>query len=297
MSTAETADPGSGAISDWLDAQGIWIALRLTLLDLLLAPIGEWSVRAPVLLLAGAGLIHAGVLRSPLTWFTLALLGGWRVVADWPLADNHAYLLAYWLLAAALALSGPLPRLDLARSARLLIGLSFAFAVLWKSTLSVDYVDERFFRHLLITDERFEEPAIHLGGMTSADLEAARALIEENRHVTDKPAPATLETPALRRLASLATWLTLLLESAVASLFLLPDRFRSGRLRDFTLMAFCATTYMIAPVPGFGWLLLAMGIAQCPEDARSTRWSYLACFGLVLLHDNVPWFGVTSWFE
>ena len=213
------------------------------------------------------------------------------------MSDNHAYLLVYWFLAAALALSGPLPRLDLVRAARLLIGISFAFAVFWKSLLSVDYVDERFFRHLLITDDRFEEPAIHLGGMTSDGLEEARALIEKNRHVVDKAAPATLETPALRRVASFATWFTLLMELAVALLFLLPAQFRTGRLRDFALMGFCATTYMIAPVPGYGWLLLAMGIAQCPDAARPTRWSYLACFGLVLLHDHVPWFGVTSWFQ
>ena len=254
------------------------------------------SVRAPVLLLAGAGLIHGGVLRSPLTWLALALLAGWRVIADWPLSDNHAYLLGYWFLAAALALSGLLPRLDLARSARLLIGLSFAFAVLWKGVLSVDYVDERFFRNLFFTDYRFEELAIHVGGMTEASLEEASALIEENRHVADKLAPASLETPALRNLATFATWSTLLLELAVAVLFLLPGRLGVGRLRDFSLLAFCASTYAIAPVPGFGWLLLAMGIAQCPEDARLTRWLYIACFALVLLHDQVPWFDAFSYF-
>jgi len=293
MAAPESATPSAAG---WLDAQGLWIALRLTLLDVLLAPIGEWSVRAPVLLIAGAGLIHVGVLRSRLIWFALAILSGWRVVADWPLSDNHAYLLVYWFLAIALALSGPLPRPDLARSARLLIGLSFAFAVLWKAVLSVDYLDDRFFRNLLLTDDRFEEPAIHLGGMTEAHLEDARALIEENRHAADKPAPASLETPALRSIARFATWSTLGFELAVSVLFLLPGRIQIGCLRDFTLMGFCAATYAIAPVPGFGWLLLAMGIAQCPESARLTRWLYLACFALVLLHDHVPWFGTLSWF-
>jgi hypothetical protein len=52
---------------------------------------------------------------------------------------------------------------------------------------------------------------------------------------------------------------------------------------------FCAGTYAIAPVPGFGWLLLAMGMAQCPPDARTTRALYLVCFALVVLHDHVAW--------
>lgn len=297
MTAAESAAPDAASASDWLGAQGFRIALRLTLLDLLLVPIGDWNVRAAVLLLAGAGLIHPGVLCSRWTWFALAVLSGWRVVADWPQSDNHAYLLAYWCLGAGLALSGPMPRLDLARTARLLIGLAFGFAVLWKGVLSADYVDESFFRSLLLTDPRFEAPAIEFGGMTPTSLDEARRLIEENRHAEDKAAPATVETPALRTLATFATWCTLLLESAVALLFLLPGRNAVGRLRDLSLLVFCATTYAIAPVPGFGWLLLAMGIAQCPEDERRTRWLYLACFALVLLHDHVPWFDAFSWFR
>ncbi len=297
MTAAERAEPSASSASGWLDAQGFWIALRLTLLDLLLVPIGDWNVRAAVLLLAGAGLIHGGILRSPWTWFAIALASGWRVFADWPLADNHAYLLAYWCLGVALALGGSMPGLDLARTARLLIGLSFSFAVLWKGLLSVDYVDESFFRSLLLTDYRFEEPAIAFGGMTPSSLEEGWSLIEENRHAEDKPAPATVETPALRSLARFATWSTLLMEAAVALSFLLPRRSVWGRLRDPALLVFCATTYAIAPVPGFGWLLLAMGLAQCPEDARRTRWLYLACFALVLLHDQVPWFDAVSWFR
>jgi hypothetical protein len=291
-----TAAEASGSETSWLRAQGVWTSLRLTLLALLLAPIGDWNVRAASLLLAGLGLLHAGVLRSHWTWLALAVLAGWRVFADWPQSDNHAYLLAYWCLGVALALGGAAPQLDLARSARLLIGLSFAFAVLWKAFLSADYVDESFFRSLLLTDYRFEEPAIRLGGMTSEGLDEARALIEENRHAEDKPAPGTLETPALRTLASFATWFTLGIEAAVAVLFLFPGRNAVVRRRDFALLAFCATTYAIAPVPGFGWLLLAMGIAQCPEDARRTHGLYLACFALVLLHDHVPWFDAFAWF-
>ena len=277
------------SLRSWLDGQGASIALRLTLLDLLLAPIGQWSVRAPVLLIASAGLLHAGVLRSPLTWLMLAGLSAWRVLDDWPLSDNHAYLLSYWCLAIFIALLTARPTRSLARSARLLIGLVFAFAILWKGVLSPDFNDERFFRTLLLLDSRFEDVTLTLGDMREEDLADVRDLLERGLHETERDAPATLETDALRRLAGFLTWATLGIEGLVALLFLLPTRFPSGRLRDWLLLAFCGGTYAIAPVPGFGWLLLSMGIAQCPDRARTTRWLYLGCFALVLLHDYVPW--------
>ncbi|MBW2287924.1 MAG: hypothetical protein JRG80_09920 [Deltaproteobacteria bacterium] len=291
----ERADPqpdSPAGLRSWLDGQGFAIALRLTLLDLLLAPIGQWNVRAAVLLIASVGLLHGGVLRSPATWLTLSALAAWRVFADWPMSDNHAYLLSYWCLAIFIALVARDPARALARSGRLLVGLVMALSVLWKGVLSPDYDDERFFRTLLLTDPRFEDLTLTLGGMREEALNDVRDLLETGLHETEKQAPASLETDAVRRIAAFLTWATLGIEGSIALLFLLPTRIPTGRLRDWGLFAFCAGTYAIAPVPGFGWLLLSMGIAQCPDDARTTRWLYLACFALVLLHDHVPWFDV-----
>jgi hypothetical protein len=287
---ADSQPENPASLRSWLDGQGFSIALRLTLLDLLLAPIGQWNVRAAVLLIASVGLLHGGVLRSPVTWSTLSVLAAWRVFADWPLSDNHAYLLSYWCLAISIALVVRDPARSLARSARLLVGLVFAFAVLWKGVLSPDYHDERSFRTLLLTDPRFEDLTLTLGGMREEALDDVRDLLETGLHETDKQAPASLETDAVRRIATFLTWATLGIEGLIALLFLLPARFATGRLRDWVLLAFCTGSYAIAPVSGFGWLLLAMGIAQCPDDARTTRWLYLACFALVLLHEHVPWF-------
>ena len=98
------------------------LALRLVLLDLLLMPIGAWYVRPWVLGLAAVGLLVPGQLRRPWLWFALAALSGLRVLLDWQLADNHAYLLAYWCLAIAIALLLR-DRNLLAVNGRLLIGL------------------------------------------------------------------------------------------------------------------------------------------------------------------------------
>ena len=105
-------------------------ALRLSLLLLLLRPIGDELVRPLLLGAACAGLLWPRLLRTPWLWLGLAALAGQRVFAGWPLADNHAYLLCYWYAAVGVALLGGDARARLAIQARRLIGLAFGFACL-----------------------------------------------------------------------------------------------------------------------------------------------------------------------
>ncbi len=153
------------------------LALRLTLLDLLLRPVGDWSVRPFVLALAAAGLLVPGWLRRPGLWLLLTALTALRVILDWPLADNHAYLLGYWCLAVTLSLLVSEPEASLALNGRWLIGLVFAFATFAK-VLSPDYLDGTFFRVTLLTDPRFEGASLLLGGLTPEHLEEQRAALE-----------------------------------------------------------------------------------------------------------------------
>jgi hypothetical protein len=60
-------------------------------------------------------------------------------------------------------------------------------------------------------------------------------------------------------------------------------------MRDALLLIFCVTTYAVATVEGFGWLLIAMGIAQCGSTRHTTRLLYLAIFGLIIFYREVPW--------
>ena len=50
------------------------LVLRLTLLDLLLRPVGDWILRFPILGLAAAGLLFPALLRRVELWAALALL-------------------------------------------------------------------------------------------------------------------------------------------------------------------------------------------------------------------------------
>ena len=114
--------------------------LALTLLVLLLRPPEADALRVATWAVAAAPLVVPGLLERAGLWFVLALLVAARIVVDWPLADNHIYLLAYWCLAVALALRTDEPTETMARSARWLVGLTFLFAVLWKAVLAPDDV-------------------------------------------------------------------------------------------------------------------------------------------------------------
>jgi hypothetical protein len=265
------------------------LPLRLTLLVLVLRPPGEGPIRAATWLAAGVALVFPSLLTSARLWLLLTLLVAARIAADWPLADNHIYLLGYWCLGVCLALwYGPLGPSMLRSTSRWLVGCAFACAVIWKILLAPDYIDGRFFRVTLSTDDRFA-PLAAAAGLTQAQLAANREALE--------PIPAGLEVlngpvfvepVALRRLAGALTWGGLALELIVAAMFLTPLAPRRQFLRHAALLGFCAVTYAIAPVAGFGWLLVVMGLSQTRDDEALLRSAYVSAFVLILVYAETP---------
>jgi hypothetical protein len=263
------------------------LAARLTLVAFLIHPPAPWQIRLPLLVLAGLGLLWPRSLLVPALWFGLAAVSAARVVLDWPLADNHAYLASAWCLAVALAGWTSVPGIALARSARALLVLVFALAVLWKGVLSPDYRDGTFFRVTALVDARFEPAAHWLGGMSPNTRRSNRDAILEAIHSPNGQAPELDVLPRFDRFVTAATWWTLLVEAAIALCFAFPAV--PAAVRHALLVGFCATTFAVAPVPGFGWLLAALGLAQLGE--RQTGWqaAYLAASGCILLQDVVSW--------
>ncbi len=267
--------------------------LRLTAIALLLRPMGPWFVRPAVLAAAALVLVAPRALRTPAVWAAVSALIVVRIAADWPLADNHIYLLAYWTLAIALSLGPPDMSRQLATMSRWLVGLAFACAVLWKALLSPDFLDGRFFRVTLLTDPRFAEAALLIGGLSEADLKAnRRALVPLPDGAALAEPPTVIEPPRLRALAIVSTWGIALLEAAVAVTMLAPARRCPALLRHALLLGFCLVTYAFAPVAGFGWLLLVMGAAQTDELDVWLRRAYVATFLAVLFYSEVPWAGL-----
>ena len=269
--------------------------LTLTAIILLLRPLDVWWLAPFALAAACLSLILRPVRRSPLTWLVVAALVGARVVVVWPLSDNHIYLLAYWCLAIGLALTSTMSAATLAASSRWLLGAAFALAVLWKAALSPDYIDGRFFRVTLLTDERFADASLVFGGLSREQMAENRAFLEplpEGAELLHPP--AFVEPPRLRAFAAAATWGGLMLEALIAVTFLLPMAGRMQLARHASLLAFCATTYALAPVAGFGWLLATMGLAHCRASQRLLRGVYMAVFILILLYTEFPWTSVLA---
>jgi hypothetical protein len=266
------------------------LALRLLLVALLFQPVGQRWLRPLFVALAALGLISPRALRSAALWIALASLAAARIASGWPNQDNHAFLLAYWLLAAALAaLAGERDGI-LAWNGRRLVGLAFAFATLWKAVLSPDFTDGRFFRVSLVDDSRFEDFTRLAAGLDPDELDLLRGLVKEHHDGIHVPAPGAPAPPArLLAVADALTASTIAIELAVAAAFLAPLGSFVSRARHVLLAVFCAATYALAPVAGFGWLLLSMGVAQAEPEKERTRLVYLVAFAVVLFATRWPW--------
>jgi hypothetical protein len=266
------------------------LALRLLLHPLLLQPVGQRWLRPGIAAVAALGLLSPRAFASPLLWAALALLAAARLASGWPSNDNHAYLLFYWCLAATLAALARDGDRILAWNGRWLVGLVFLFATLWKLVLSPDFADGTFFRVTLVDDRRFEDFTLLATGMQRDELLDLRDLVREHHDGLFVPWEGMPEPPA--RLFALAQGLTLAglaLEAATALAFLAPQGSRLARARDALLVLFCTTTYVLAPVEGFGWILVSMGIAQCEPGRRRTRLAYLVAFAVILFATRWPW--------
>jgi hypothetical protein len=278
------------------DAQGVPDSvLTLTAIILLLRPLDVWWVAPVVIAAACLSLLSGAVRRAPITWILTALLVATRIVVVWPLSDNHIYLLAYWCLAIGLALTSVTPGATLSTASRLLLGGAFAMAVLWKAALSPDYVDGRFFRVTLLTDERFADASLVFGGLSREQMAQNREFLKPLPEGAELLTPPSfVEPPRLRALAAVATWGGLILEGLIALACLMPAPARLDLARHGLLLTFCFTTYALAPVAGFGWLLAAMGLAQCRPHQSALRGAYIAVFILILMYSEVPWTGILA---
>ena len=269
--------------------------LTLTAIILLLRPLDVWWVAPFVLALACLSLVLRPVRRAPITWLLVAALVAVRIAVVWPLSDNHIYLLAYWCLAIGLALSGPDAGSHAVHEQPLASGCGFragrpveggAVARLHRRPLLPgDAADRRAVRRCVAGVRRAvagsDGPEPSVPGAAAGRSGAAQP-------------PAFVEPPRLRAFAAAATWGGLILEALVALLNLMPAGGRIQVARHAALLAFCATTYALAPVAGFGWLLATMGLAQCRTNQRALHGAYVAVFVLILLYTEVPWTGVLA---
>ena len=267
---ADTASWAAGTVQRVRGAVDAWLATSTRLDLVLLLTLVLVLIEPPPTRLAGlvdlvvvAGLVVRPLARLPLFWFSLVAV--WAVTSlpvHWASADNHKWLLVYWTLAVGIALTTSRPLEHLAVTARLLIGLVFLFATAWK-LMSPDFPSGAFFHFTLLTDIRFSDIAEVFGGLPEGSTAANAAAID----AWDDPTvpPAALELADGPRVAAVGLVMavgTIVVEGLVALAFLVPERWRLSRLRELALCLFVLATYPLAPVVGFGWVLVTMALAS-----------------------------------
>lgn len=283
---------GQRAYRTIADADTLDLVTRLTLVFLLIADWivgGDWRFKLPLRAIAIVGLVAPPLHRSRKLWLLLALLMAARTLLNWWTQDNHVFLLTYWCLAVYLSLTTDEPAETLAINGRALIGLSFAFAALWKVVLSRDFLDGTYFHYTFLADPRFQDFGAIVGGMSSASYnEIAKALAQLGDPTASVEVVQLPSTSMLVVLAKLATWWTAAIESALAAVFLLPGRLGLSRYRHALLLVFAWSTYLVATVATFGWVLMTIGVGQCEPELRRTRVLYVATCVLVLAYGYLP---------
>jgi len=260
----------------------------MTLLLLLLYSPDSWNVRIPITIFSILAFIFRPLRSNPKFWFIVAITIFIANFQQWFQIDNHKYLLGYWCLALFCALQTDHPERSIAVTGRLLIGLSFLFAVFWK-IISSDYLSNSFFHYSLLIDERFSGLAQGLGGLTDRMNIINHAALDALLNYDSKlEVVQLLSTPGVIKLAGLLTWWTLVIEVLTAISFLSSEGKFISNWRDLFLNLFILSTYSVAPVIGFGWILAVMGIAQCTERFRYMRLFYIFSF-ITLQVYRLPW--------
>jgi hypothetical protein len=244
-----------------------------------------WGARVPVVLLSVYGLAYRQVLMSYTYWFAITLVMMLASLTRAYEIDNHKVLTVYWCLVMTLTMARPVAS-SLRFNARMLIGFCFGMSVVWK-LISPDFMSGAFFEHTLLLDDRFREFLIHVTGMGVGPVAANAG--EHAALVSGEISEMYLRTtPLVENLAwGMAVW-TILIESLIAVAFLAPPKTLLYRVRNVSLILFMLTTYPVATVIGFGWLLCVMGFAQCRSGEWRSRLGYLATMGILQLF-LIPW--------
>ena len=264
------------------DMSSLSLATLLTAILLLVSPgpAHEWTLTLPISVLVILSLIVPCLRTSARFWGVASLLLiAYHCVYNYYLSDNHKFVISGWCLAITIALCTPNPAHSLAWLGRVMVGLVFGLAVVWKAT-SLDYMSGHSFEFLLVTDPRFFALANLLGGLSAETYHANQAAVEQVRTLTGSIPIAGTE--AASPLALFLTWWTIILETIIAALFLYDRSEKVRQWRHWILLGFIITTYPPTNVIQFGWILIAMAVASCPESYRRERVLYALSFLFIL---------------
>ena len=235
-------------------------------------------------MLSFLGLFVPGMLRQK--WFFSVFAGvvflNFMIGSVWS-ADNHNWLQWYWFVALALVNYARDSQKALALSARLLVGGTFAFATGWK-IFSHDFANGSFFEFAGGTENRMAESLNVMGFNIAQDYKQNIDSIKSWTIGFDAPQGFELVgADLISGFWPIMAAMAIVIEGAMAIVYLAPLRKRLSWLRDTTMVSFCFATYLLLPVGGFGMLLVAMGFAASDLEMKRRSWVYGITMSFILL--------------
>ncbi len=238
-----------------------------------------------------AVVLRPALLESRALWLVLSVVNTVALVDVWVSADNHKYLTVYWVYVVTLAVSVSDRKLGetiLAWHGRFFLVFVFCAAAVQK-TISPTYMSGEMFEMRLLIDERFKAFG-HLLGLDKAVAETAYELSARLRNPMTEfegGAVALPSTDRIRTLGLVITWYDLLIQYAIGLIFP-PGRGITDRIGHYLLLFFIFTTYLPAPVYGFGWLLAIYGLCLSWKKYPALNIAYTVSFVAILIY-QLPW--------
>jgi hypothetical protein len=293
-SVVETVAPISLADRLGLVLEDIRKADSVTHLTLFLAIVfgfTSWYFQFSAQLALLIVLLVPSMAKRPALWGFLAIMATVTVVLERDLADNHKYLLCYWLWVICIAHipEGRELRERIIRfNARFFLVFIFLGAALQKF-LSSSYMSGAMFELELLLDPRFQAFGHLVGIDASLAAESLRRVIllsnPYGQVLDDKI--LLLSDDRVHFVANLVTLYDVYVQVVIGALLLF-RRTITDAIASLLLLFFIFTTYLPAPVFGFGFTLAILGFALVKERSQSLSVAYLISMAAVLLY-QVPW--------
>lgn len=262
--------------------------LIFTLITIVVTGPSHWYSRVPLVVLGFLGLSLRSARNSPWLWFSATLILLATNFRHWATLDNHKHLLGVWTLAVYFSLLSSNLRRCLRDNAQALLTLVLVLAAGWKLA-STDFRSGLFFEFTLLTDERFALLASQVGRLSQASLVNNREILLGVTDSLSRPVPGHLTTtPQIAILAAVMSHWTLAIEAVLALAWVIAWQRPRAYAHHVLLWVFVLTTYLVAPVIGFGCLLLVLGFTATRGSVREVRLGYIACTAIVLLY-KAPW--------
>ena len=280
----------NSAVNDLMQQPKHLLTFRLTALLLLLySPPYDTLSNCVLPICCGLLLIFPQLLNQRLIWLTIAAFFVETNLRFWFQFDNHHYLATYWCLVCLLAAGQKDSDSEkiLQWNGRILIGLCFFLATLWKS-IANQYFDGSFLHLTFLLDPRLNLAVSLFGGLEPDVLQSNRELYSQLFNSNPGTALTLISSSRLSLFSLILSYWTLLCEGAIALAFLSPRPRWLHNFRDWLLLFFIVSTYPFTPIFGFAALLLVIGFAQCRRTRPLRLLVYLLLLVFIPIWVNLP---------